>query len=243
MNKVSVITICYNNRSGLQRTMDSVASQTYRNIEYIVIDGGSTDGSVDLCKSRANEIDVFVSEPDKGIYDAMNKGIERASGEWIICMNSGDEFYTTDVLQNVFARPIPADKHFIYSDYWQRRSDGTQYCRKVDRAKGDVFHQSSIYRRWLHDRYGYYIITRPYIVADLLFFLSVPQEYFLKMPFQISINDADGTSMSGNWNYEGTLGFRVGFRIENIHLAYLKYLKHSFINSINNIWKRLITRK
>lgn len=238
MNKVSVITVCYNNRDGLERTIQSVISQTYPDTEFLVIDGGSTDGSVELCKEHAIDIDRFVSEKDDGIYDAMNKGLRLATGDWIVCMNSGDEFYADDVLEKIFSNPIPEGIHFIYSDYWQKRADGTKFCRTVDRAKGDVFHQSSIYKRWLHEQYGYYINSHPYIVADLLFFLSVPQQYFMKTPYHISINDADGVSMNGNWCYEGALGFRVGFRIENIHLAYLKYLKHTLVHYLKNIWKK-----
>ena len=89
---ISVITINYNNHAGLLKTIDSVVNQTYNNFEYIIIDGGSTDGSVDVIYKYADRIDYWVSEPDKGIYNAMNKGIDVAKGEYCIFLNSGDSF-------------------------------------------------------------------------------------------------------------------------------------------------------
>lgn len=99
--KLSVITINYNNRDGLRKTIESVVNQTYNDFEYIIIDGGSTDGSVDVIKEYADRIDYWVSEPDKGIYNAMNKGIDVAKGEYCIFMNSGDCFYNLSVLSYV----------------------------------------------------------------------------------------------------------------------------------------------
>ena len=99
--KLSVITINYNNRDGLRKTIESVVNQTCRDFEYIIIDGGSTDGSVDVIKQYADRIDYWVSEPDKGIYHAMNKGIAVAHGEYLNFMNSGDCFYESTVVENV----------------------------------------------------------------------------------------------------------------------------------------------
>lgn len=99
--KYSIITINYNNRDGLRKTIESVIHQTYHDIEYIIIDGGSTDGSVDVIKEYDKDIDYWVSEPDKGIYNAMNKGIAHAHGDYLNFMNSGDSFYNTDVLNDI----------------------------------------------------------------------------------------------------------------------------------------------
>lgn len=99
--KYSIITINYNNRDGLKKTIESVINQSYQDFEYIVIDGGSTDGSAGIIKDYEAHIDYWVSEPDKGIYHAMNKGIEHAHGEYLNFMNSGDCFYDCNVLCNV----------------------------------------------------------------------------------------------------------------------------------------------
>lgn len=99
--KYSVITINYNNSEGLRHTIESVAGQTYKDYEYIIIDGGSTDGSVEVIKKYADRIDYWVSEPDGGIYNAMNKGVAQAHGVYCIFMNSGDRFYEQNVLEKV----------------------------------------------------------------------------------------------------------------------------------------------
>jgi len=96
--KYSIITINYNNRYGLRKTIESVVNQTYKDFEFIIIDGGSTDGSVDVIKEYSDKIDYWVSEPDKGIYNAMNKGVLQAHGEYLNFMNSGDCFYNKEVL-------------------------------------------------------------------------------------------------------------------------------------------------
>lgn len=99
--KVSIITINYNHADGLRKTIESVIAQTCKDYEYIIIDGGSTDGSVDVIKEYASQIDYWVSEPDGGIYPAMNKGIRIAKGDYCIFMNSGDMFYDNKVIERV----------------------------------------------------------------------------------------------------------------------------------------------
>ena len=97
--KYSIITVNYNNRDGLKRTIESVIFKTFKDYEFIIIDGGSTDGSVEVIQYYAEYITYWVSEPDKGIYNAMNKGIQAAHGDYLSFMNSGDLFYQADVLQ------------------------------------------------------------------------------------------------------------------------------------------------
>lgn len=101
MKKLSIITINFNNRDGLRRTIESVVAQTTRDFEYIVIDGGSTDGSIDVIKEYEEYIDYWVSEPDKGIYNAMNKGVQQAHGEYCQFLNSGDWLFSNIVIEIV----------------------------------------------------------------------------------------------------------------------------------------------
>ena len=105
----SIITINYNNGEGLQRTIESVIKQTYHDYEYIVIDGGSTDDSVSIIRQFSDRIDYWVSEKDRGIYHAMNKGVAQAHGNYCIFMNSGDSFYSENVLELVAESPTGAD--------------------------------------------------------------------------------------------------------------------------------------
>lgn len=109
---LSVITVVYNNARDIERTMRSVLNQTYRQIEYIIIDGASTDGTLDIIKRYETRIAKMVSEPDKGIYDAMNKGLKLATGDYVIFMNSGDEFYDHNTVAKVFAAADDADIYY-----------------------------------------------------------------------------------------------------------------------------------
>lgn len=96
--KISIITINYNNLEGLKRTVQSVINQTWQEFEYVVIDGSSSDGSAAYIESESANIDYWVSEPDKGIYNAMNKGIAKATGEYLLFLNSGDHLHCDEVL-------------------------------------------------------------------------------------------------------------------------------------------------
>lgn len=98
---LSIITVTYNAAQYLERTVVNVLSQSYPGIEYIVIDGGSTDGTVEIIKQYASGISYWVSEPDKGLYDAMNKGLLKATGDYVWFMNAGDTLHTTDTAQQV----------------------------------------------------------------------------------------------------------------------------------------------
>ena len=98
--KISIITINYNNRDGLERTIISVISQTYKDIQYIVIDGGSTDGSKEVINKHHEYIDYWVSEHDKGIYNAMNKGVDKATGDYLLFLNSGDCLHSKSTIND-----------------------------------------------------------------------------------------------------------------------------------------------
>ena len=119
--KLSIITVVYNDKSNIEETIRSVIYQTYTNIEYIIIDGGSTDGTIDIIKKYKDKIDYFISEKDNGIYDAMNKGIRIATGNYINFMNSGDRFNSLDILKLITDQIDSTDdviygNHIVYYD-------------------------------------------------------------------------------------------------------------------------------
>lgn len=109
---LSVITVVFNNVKDIERTIKSVIQQSYTNIEFIVIDGGSSDGTLDTIKKYKNQINHLISEPDNGIYDAMNKGLLLAKGDYVLFMNSGDEIYEKDTVQKVFSSAKDADIYY-----------------------------------------------------------------------------------------------------------------------------------
>lgn len=114
--KISIVTVVYNAVNVVADTIQSVAGQTYANKEYIVVDGNSTDGTLEVIKEYSASIDVLVSESDKGIYDAMNKGAKLATGEWILFMNAGDSFASNSVLSEVFLGKSDDNFSVIYGD-------------------------------------------------------------------------------------------------------------------------------
>jgi glycosyltransferase involved in cell wall biosynthesis len=115
--KITVVTISYNAQDLIEETILSVIGQTYSNLEYIIIDGGSTDRTLEIIKKYENRITKWISEPDKGIYDAMNKGLKLATGDYVNFMNVGDVFTDNQVLQNV----SPFLKETVVSGCFNRR--------------------------------------------------------------------------------------------------------------------------
>lgn len=114
--KVSVITVCFNAVETIEETILSVFNQTYDNVEYIVVDGASTDGTNDVISRYSNRISQYISEPDEGLYDALNKGVMLSSGDWIGVMNCGDVFHDNNVLKNVFLNIIDENVGVIYGN-------------------------------------------------------------------------------------------------------------------------------
>lgn len=100
--RISVITVTYNCKDTIEQTIQNVLKQTYSNVEYIIIDGNSTDGTREIIERYADRLSYWISEPDKGIYDAMNKGLKMATGEWVLFRNSGDYFFEPITIQKVF---------------------------------------------------------------------------------------------------------------------------------------------
>lgn len=237
-NSISIVTVCYNCKEDLETTIKSVAAQTYKNIEYIIVDGASTDGTKELLEKYKTNIQICISEPDDGIYDAMNKGIAHSHGEWLLFMNAGDTFCDANVLQNIFNEPIPEEKKFIYSDYYFRHNNGNLEKKLTDRDMGIVHHQSAIYKRELHRIYGYYIVTHPYIISDLMFFLAVPAHLYYKTKYTIA-SVQDGGVSTGNWIRKQTRCIQYIYGVHSYSYIFRDYIKMQ----IGNILRKLHLRK
>jgi glycosyltransferase involved in cell wall biosynthesis len=154
--KLTVITVVYNNVADIERSMLSVLQQTYPNIEYIVIDGASRDGTKEKVESYASKLARFISEPDQGIYDAMNKGLSLATGEYILFMNSGDELYAANTVEQVFATTSNADIYYgeteMYNSQWQslgrrRHQAPDEFTWKSFRYGMSISHQAIYVKR------------------------------------------------------------------------------------------------
>lgn len=174
MPKLSIITVNLNNKEGLQRTVDSVISQTFSDFEWIIIDGGSNDGSTKIIEKQKKNLSYWCSEPDGGIYNAMNKGVAHAKGEWVQFLNSGDCLYDKQTLEKIFSFDYP--KGILYADASCYEKGKLVFNTKIENKmslhfliKKGICHQSSfIYKDLLS--------IRPYneqykIAADWDFFI------------------------------------------------------------------------
>ena len=202
---ISIITINRNNADGLRKTMQSVLSQTFDNYEYIIIDGASTDSSVEVIKSfvedpkNADKVGYWVSEPDRGIYNAMNKGISRASGEWTIFLNSGDCLINDEVLTKVSSHL--RQEYDIVSgvqqyDYGGKFSGLEEYDTYTFILEYGFPHSSSFIRKILFEKYGYYDESYRIISDWMFFYITIVKN---RVPFKIisevvSLFDTTGIS-------------------------------------------------
>ena len=134
--KVSIITVVYNGIEFLEETIKSVIAQTYPNIEYIIVDGGSKDGTLDIIKKYEAHISKWISEPDKGIYDAMNKGIDLATGDWQNFLNAGDSFVDNNVLEKIFTTNLE-NITLVYGDIIAIRENGQKLNVNAIELKDD----------------------------------------------------------------------------------------------------------
>ena len=168
--RLSIITINYNNAAGLKKTLESVAVQTYTDFEHIIVDGASTDGSVDIIREYENQLHIthstihllWSSEKDNGIYDAMNRGIRKAKGEYTLMLNSGDYLVDECVLERIMPKldgtdivqgnivVEQEDKEIIKCGY------GKSDISFIDVMKGNFLHQASFCKKDLFERYGYF---------------------------------------------------------------------------------------
>ncbi len=175
--QISIITVVYNNVRDIEYTVRSVVSQTYPYIEYIIIDGASTDGTLDVIERYKKYITTLVSEKDNGIYDAMNKGLAMATGDYVLFLNSGDELFDEDTIQSVVDKGEEAD--IIYGE--------TKLVNEQRDVIGDRRHKAPEKFDWKSFRYGMNIchqalyirrhIAQPY---DLQYELSADIDWVIR---------------------------------------------------------------
>lgn len=200
--KLSIISVCFNNKDGLIKTIESVRNQTYKDYEFIVIDGGSKDGSKDVIEANKGILSYWCSEPDGGIYQGMNKGIDHAKGEYCLFLNSGDWLADNKVLFEVFnngydedilygnvlkvkgrkKRIITYSKHLTFKDFYQ--------------VTPAVHHQASFIKRSMFVEYGKYR-EDTYMNADWCFFFkTIVQNNVTTRHLDILVSNCDATGVS-----------------------------------------------
>ncbi|OIR09415.1 PGL/p-HBAD biosynthesis glycosyltransferase [mine drainage metagenome] len=197
---ITVITVVFNGEKFLEETIKSVISQTYPNVEYIIIDGGSTDGTLEIIRKYEHAIDYWISEKDKGIYDAMNKGINLAAGSWINLMNGGDVLNGVDIFEHITTNDPQIEIYFSDTIFINQNK---KVLSKSSVESKSFIHQSMIYRRDLHKQYGLYLNFPKVTISDYLFFSNVlKRENSKKIDHPISIYRIDGISSNPSHYYQ-----------------------------------------
>ena len=226
--KISIVTVAYNCREVIERTILSVVHQDYDNFEYVVIDGGSNDGTVNIIRQYEQYMAFWSSERDRGIYDAMNKSLAHVTGDWVIFMNAGDTFAADDVLTQVFVPNRWENVGVVYGDINQFYEGMGSFVRRYNGMKAsevplNICHQACFTRSEVLNRYGFDLTFR--ICADADSFLRMSKEgiVFEYVPVVVANFDAtDGCSSVRFVEFfkercqlegtaEGTAAWKMGF--------------------------------
>ncbi|WP_374441829.1 glycosyltransferase family 2 protein [Epilithonimonas sp.] len=217
---ISIITVAYNNKSGLEETIKSVISQTWKDFEFVIIDGGSNDGSKELLESYSSEINFWISEPDKGIYNAMNKGIANSNGKYLIFMNSGDRFSSPGILESI--TPHFNNEDIVYGNAYYELENRKKYEYRIPSRitigsllKEPICHQSAFFKKELFEKYGLYdeknrIASDWTFMMDLFIHHNISQKYINAF---ISIFEKTGIS---NTNTDLSFSEQKRYLAENV---------------------------
>lgn len=255
-DKVSVVTVVYNAVSIIEETIRSVLAQTYSNLEYIVIDGGSTDGTVDIIRKYEKEISTFISEPDKGIYDAMNKGIDKATGSWINFMNAGDHFYLTSAVADIFDAPEENYSKYatVYGDA-EYRLKSFSYIRQGYECDRDHFmpfsHQAAFAKADIAKKNKFNLKYK--IAADTEFFLRLNREGYLLKHVSVIVCSYDasvGISMNSEVKHaKEFVDMQIEYGAPQDSPYFKQYIKNAYIRQYMRrliphfIWERIRENK
>ena len=250
--RLSIITVSLNNVVGLKRTVASVLQQTSRDFEYIVIDGGSTDGTLEFLQQNITTFSYWVSEPDEGIYDAMNKGIKVAQGKYLLFLNSGDTFYANNTLEQ-FEEELKVPADLIYGNLQiMRPDDGIKFIHTYpEKLDFDFFkitslgHPATFIKRKLFHRYGDYR-TDLSIVADWEFFLRTICFHncsYVRVSKVVATFIEDGISSQADYQkvhvQQRNTVLSEQFEAVNYHYDKLIENSKSLRAKVNNLDKRL----
>ena len=242
MEKISVITVVYNDVSHIRQTIDSFLCQTWSEKELIVIDGGSTDGTADIIRQYSGQIAYWCSEPDGGIYDALNKGISYATGDWINVLNSGDYFISPDTLERIFSTADTSDADIIYGDSIEYELGAQRLIKSVSDTSlmryipiyrhGSSFVRSDVQRQFMYQpelksEFGYaldwHMIHRMYLAG----------KRFKRIDTVIQAYQKEGTSSNlyQNIRYNYRIATEGRFNLPAICFFARQYLRTFFVHT------------
>lgn len=249
--RVSIITVCFNAQDTIEETVKSAVSQTYTDIEYIVVDGASSDNTVSIIKQFQEKIGVFISEPDNGVYEAMNKGVSLATGDIVFFLNSGDVFFNNEVVKNVVEIFRKKDANIVFGDVVVldpetgfTKVKSHQLADKVFFYHDTICHQAMFAKRSLFENYGAFD-TRYRISADYEWLLRVKYGHHAEAMYTsliISIFRLGG--ISSNPKYYDTYLSEYK-EIKQVYYSYLQSLLcgNKFFRRMFNVSLRIVLMK
>jgi len=236
---LSIITVNYNDLSGLSKTYDSVCSQTSQEFEYLIIDGGSTDGSEDFVTKNKNSVAFITSEKDNGIYDAQNKGIMKCKGKYLLFLNSGDTLYDKDVIKSFYSQ-LDLNKEIIYGnsmiispDLSEKLLVPPSHLSLNFWYRNTLNHQAVFIKRELFDEFGQYNLNLR-ICADFEFFLKVflkDSNLFQYIPITVC-NYYEGGISANPANYDKMIAEKETVLKTNLSKKQLNQVRNSYIRSL-----------
>lgn len=235
-DRVSVVTVCKNAQNIIKQTILSVLEQTYPNLEFIIVDGQSSDGTKDILDIFTDKIDVYISEKDNGIYDAMNKGIRKATGNWLCFMNAGDTFVHKNVISDIFSNSADYNgKMVIYGDFVVEGSRQIVKASDISVIKHRMpfCHQSAFLRNQ-----GFCFRTDLQIASDYALFYDIFMAYgssaFFYTKCIIAVFDESGISVRNL-----KLLYKEYYKLHIEHKEYLYGFYYLFMSCCRNIKHRL----
>jgi glycosyltransferase involved in cell wall biosynthesis len=195
---VSIVTVVYNGEKYIEKTLNSIFSQSYKNYELIIIDGGSKDNTLNIINKYKSNVNYFISEPDQGIYDAMNKSLQYCNGDWVIFMNVGDYFFSNKTLQNIFENQSLSNISVIYGNHYVISNN--KIFTKTPRSLNEIWkgmsiqHQSILIKTSILKKLKFdlkYKFAADYNLISNLYYSNYKFHYF---DFPISTVTANGYS-------------------------------------------------
>ena len=238
--KLSTITVVLNDHHNIEKTIQSILNQNIK-LEYIVVDGSSTDGTLEIIEKYKDNIDILISQKDSGIYNAMNKAIEMASGEWICFMNSGDVFYSTSVLQDFSVKMSDKDVDVYYGDHEVNYEEHTKIVKANNKIediwKRMVFsHQSCFVKKEVLSQYKFNESNKITADYELFYTLYKANKRFDYIPIVLSSVSAGGVSdikridsIVSRWNI-----------LEKSNKVNIYYLKLIIVEMLKSVVKKVL---
>ncbi len=194
---VTIVTVVFNDANNVENIIKNVTAQSYPNLEYIIIDGGSSDGTLDIIKQYEDKIDYWISEGDKGIYDAMNKGVSVATGEWVNFMNAGDAFYRSTTLAEVI-EAIPPSADLVYGHTYYKENENLTLIKtyNIEYLWMSMIcsHQSLFVRTDILKKHPFNIRYKISSDFDFIYYCYVNKYTFFDTDKIIAIHSIDGVS-------------------------------------------------